>query len=281
METNTSVKCDQPSVDARKVKMLGDARTSTSSVRIVAVALAFGVALALGLGHRLISGANDHPTPTSSGGERLLLPDVTVPYDPSFTFAMTQPGSTDPVTFDPCRPIGYVIRPLGSPAQGKRLVTEALQRVSGASGLLFRYDGTTTESPSANRSNFQPERYGDQWAPVLISWSTPAEYPELAGPVIGVTSGSPEDTSDGQLALVSGQVTLDAEQITDLLRYPDGGPLSLAVVTHEIGHLVGLGHVTDQRQLMYPSAQPLVTDFGAGDLTGLAAVGKGRCFGRL
>jgi hypothetical protein len=32
---------------------------------------------------------------------------------------------------------------------------------------------------------------------------------------------------------------------------------------------------------MYPSARPLVTDFGPGDLTGLSALGSGTCFESL
>ena len=46
-------------------------------------------------------------------------------------------------------------------------------------------------------------------------------------------------------------------------------------------HLVGLDHVTAASQLMYPQSQPGVTDFGAGDLTGLAAVGRGACLSDL
>ena len=46
-------------------------------------------------------------------------------------------------------------------------------------------------------------------------------------------------------------------------------------------HLVGLDHVTAASQLMYPQSQPDVTDFGAGDLTGLAAVGRGACLSHL
>jgi hypothetical protein len=103
----------------------------------------------------------------------------------------------------------------------------------------------------------------------------------LDGPVIGQTSTTPVDVADGQQVLVSGQVVLDAPQILDALSFSGGRPIALAVITHELGHLVGLGHVMDRRQLMYPSAQPLVTDFGPGDLTGLAALGNGRCFDSL
>jgi len=47
-------------------------------------------------------------------------------------------------------------------------------------------------------------------------------------------------------------------------------------VLHELGHLVGLAHVSDPTQLMYPQSSG-VLDLAAGDLTGLAQLGAGEC----
>jgi Zn-dependent protease with chaperone function len=69
--------------------------------------------------------------------------------------------------------------------------------------------------------------------------------------------------------------------LTGELKRPDGKRVVRAVVLHELGHLVGLDHVTAADQLMYPQVQPGVTDFGAGDLTGLAALGRGTCMPNL
>ena len=80
---------------------------------------------------------------------------------------------------------------------------------------------------------------------------------------------------------MSGQVALDAAQLADVVRFNGGRAVAIATITHELGHLVGLAHVDDPRQLMYPHARSLVSTFGNGDLTGLAALGNGTCHDKL
>jgi hypothetical protein len=43
-----------------------------------------------------------------------------------------------------------------------------------------------------------------------------------------------------------------------------------------LGHLVGLAHVSDGSQLMYPTTSA-VLDFAPGDLSGLVELGRGEC----
>jgi hypothetical protein len=80
----------------------------------------------------------------------------------------------------------------------------------------------------------------------------------------------------GPQVLVTGTVSLDAGQFPAILHRRNGTAIARAIILHELGHLVGLDHV-DDRQLMYPETGGDVLDFAAGDLTGLAAVGSGRC----
>lgn len=49
------------------------------------------------------------------------------------------------------------------------------------------------------------------------------------------------------------------------------------VVLHEFGHLLGLAHVKDPTQLMNPVGVPGINDLQAGDLEGLAKLGRGSC----
>jgi len=195
-------------------------------------------------------------------------------------FIAEQPDGSGPVAYDPCRPIHYVINPDGEPADGANIVAAAVKKVSAATGLEFILDGGTDEVDSDQRASYQPDRYPDRWAPVLITWSQPGAAPKLAGDVAGYAGSSQLDLPEGSVFL-SGHVVLDAPQLHAIEAEP-GGPASVqAVVQHELGHLVGLNHVDDVTQLMNPVGSPDVTDFASGDVQGLALLGQGRCFPRI
>lgn len=215
-----------------------------------------------------------------SGWEEEAQPLGTPPPVPAtpgvFAFTGLQPEGGGPITYSPCRPIHYVVRPDGAPPGGEELVRGAIASVSAATGLQFVDDGATQEAPSADRKAYQPDAYGRRWAPVLIAWSTATESPDLAGDVAGV-AGSASVTRAGRSVYVTGSVTLDGDDIGALAAVPATQATARGIVTHELAHLVGLDHVDDPTQLMYPSTQLHVTELAAGDLTGLAALGAGEC----
>lgn len=233
----------------------------------------------------------DWPSPSTESsptplGEPAPVPDGGGPHE----FILLQPDGVTPVAYDPCRPIHFVIRP-GGPPEGEVLIREAIAAVSAATGLRFIFDGTTDEGPSDDRAPYQPDRYGDRWAPVLFTWSDPAESPRLgeispsnpqadpagyAGSVaVGIDDGSGGEV---QKVFVTGSVTLDQGDLGRTLEGPDGRAQVRSVIAHEVAHLVGLGHVEDPSQLMHPTIQVGVTDFQPGDLEGLATLGRGACF---
>jgi hypothetical protein len=181
-----------------------------------------------------------------------------------------------PVGYSPCRPLHYVVNPDLVPAGAQHLVPEAIDTISRATGIRFIFDGTTAEQPSGQRDPYQPDSYGDRWAPLLIAWTTPEAAPQLKGKVIG-TGGSTHYSYDGGAkTFVTGSLELDAPQITEELRHQDGDLYATAVILHELGHVMGLEHVNDPRQLMYPEIGT-PEGLAAGDLNGLHRLGSAQC----
>jgi hypothetical protein len=197
------------------------------------------------------------------------------PGEGSYTYMRTQPGSDQPVTWDPCRKIRVVVNPEGAPRSWESMVETAIDHVSGPSGLRFDLVGETDERPSPDRPARDPDRYGGGWAPVLDSWADEDEVPGLAGDVAGLGGGT-SITELGRSRYVTGTVTLDRDAFAGISARPDAGSAGQAIVDHEFGHLVGLGHVDDSGELMSEQNRGRTT-WGPGDLAGLSRLGRGRC----
>ncbi|TLM84172.1 matrixin family metalloprotease [Pseudarthrobacter sp. NamE5] len=185
-------------------------------------------------------------------------------------------GDGSPVGYSPCRPLHYVVNDQLAPAGAQQLVTEAISTISTATGIQFVYDGATGEQPSPQRPPYQPDSYGERWAPLLIAWTTPETAPQLKGKVIG-TGGSTHFSYDGgPKTFVTGGLDLDAPQIADELLNPDGHLYARAVILHELSHVMGLDHVDDPAQLMYPEIGT-PEGLSPGDFNGLYELGKAQC----
>ena len=226
-------------------------------------------------------GLGEFPTPGFEAADQPIGVPPSAVADDAYRFIEMQDDGNSPIAYDPCRPIHYVIRESGTPPNGTQLIASAVASVSTATGLQFVYDGTTTEAPASQRPPYQPERYGDRWAPVLFSWVTPEESPDVAGNVAGMAGSVHMSVAGSPHVYVTGSVELDAPQLSEHLYSGGGALLARAVIQHELGHLVGLDHVDDAGQLMYPETREGVTGFGAGDLAGLAALGSGPCVPQL
>ena len=236
----------------------------------------------------LTSRPADWPTRSrEQAAHPLGVPAPVVTVDSTYKFVAHQDDGTTPVAFDPCRPVHYVIRAENEVAGGRQMVTDAVSRVSQATGLRFVYDGLTSENPSRQRPSYQPKRYGDRWAPILITWVTPADNLDFAAadskddPEYYMALGEGGSLSAGlpnqPRAKITGMVMLNVRGLTNALQRPRGYQIVRAVVLHELAHLVGLNHVNSPSNLMNTELEPGVTEFAAGDLTGLAALGRGAC----
>jgi predicted Zn-dependent protease len=96
---------------------------------------------------------------------------------------------------------------------------------------------------------------------------------DLDGDVAGVTS-SDYNPSTGHYD--TGRVVLDADAYRELADQPGGHLEERAILLHELGHLVGLAHVDDPGELMYPTVGTRST-YGPGDLEGLRLIGQVPC----
>ena len=177
------------------------------------------------------------------------------------------------VRWNPCTPIHYVINPGIAPAGSVEDVHEAVRRVSSATGIAFEYDGLTREIPTRGREAYMPARYGDRWAPVLIAWVDPTrtniEF-QRNGHTAAAVAAPLTPPLDAEV-LVSGWVAMNLHDPNPpgFSRPGDQGP----VLLHELGHIMGLGHVAAAGEIMEPSGGE-VTDFGPGDLEGLRLLGS-------
>jgi hypothetical protein len=198
----------------------------------------------------------------------------------SYRFLATQPsGSRVPVSYNPCKPIHVVVNDDLAPASADALLDSALDRVAEVTGLTFVRDGRTDELPSSDRPAEDPGRYGRGWSPVLVAWTTPEIDHGLEGDVVGLGGSTRvSDTISGRLRYVTGTIALDTPAMRRVLQRSDGVLAARAIVMHELGHVVGLGHVDDPGELMYDDNVGR-TDFGPGDLRGLAILGRGACAG--
>ncbi len=194
----------------------------------------------------------------------------------SYSFLSTHPGTKEPVTYPGCRSLQVRINPSGEVTGGSQLVLEAMARVTELSGLELEYVGPSTDRPDEWSDAMQAAGM-EGYPPALVSWSDEDETPDLEGDVVGLGGSiSLRGAAFARARYMTGSVTLDGPDLASVLEGPDGEAQVRAVILHELGHLVGLGHVADPNQLMSETNYGL-HDFGPGDREGLARLGGGSC----
>lgn len=189
----------------------------------------------------------------------------------SYVFSTVLDGA--PVRWDPCTPIRWTANVSRGPAGGLDVLRAAVARVAALTGTTWQYVGTTTAQP---RAGYLPTSPQAQYPPVLLGWTDAASSDLLAGQsrsVLGMTRTAwfGVQTADGR-KIAATRAAVVALDRTDSLPLKGAGSWT-AVALHELGHAMGLGHVSDRSQLM-ASVLPAVGDLQAGDRNGLARVGR-------
>ncbi len=171
------------------------------------------------------------------------------------------------VSYDPCHSIHYVIRVGVGPLNGAALVREAIDKVSAATGLTFVFDGMTEEVPQAD----DQRRPGQ---PVWIGWAGDQETDlwKREGDVVGVAASAPMTNENGHEVFVTGFAAFRPDN--SLPPTFGAGETEGSVILHELGHVVGLDHVADDREEMFASVSHFTGEgYGPGDLRGLWELG--------
>jgi hypothetical protein len=160
-----------------------------------------------------------------------------------------------------CR-IGYRVNPRRLPPTGMADLREALRRVTPVRRIRFRYDGRTSAVPRAGYS-------GPGLNKIIVAFVPPAKSGGLLfGPIAGRGGSSHVGTR-----IRSGYVIINTTYSnTADPGFGAGGPLGL-VLMHELGHVLGLDHALDRKQVMEASAALPAAVWGAADLRGLRKVG--------
>lgn len=231
--------------------------------------------------------AEDHTDPHGITG--LTPEDIpTLPASYSF-FAVADDGCT-PIRFNPCEPIHFVINPTNAPPEGVDDVREAFARLGRATGMEFVDEGLTDEE-ARRRDAYIPDRYPGRWAPILVTWS---EFGEREASGLSQVVGRGAGIREGD-QYVSGVLRLNKDAV---INEETGTPVPSGfgpeigsgtgnvgaegvrwgrIILHELGHIVGLGHVRDTNQIMYPDTASQTfrpSSFRPGDREGLALLGR-------
>jgi hypothetical protein len=177
------------------------------------------------------------------------------------------------VRWNPCAPITWKANLALAPTGALAEIEAALAALSAASGLSFVYGGTTTTVPT------EAWLHGDaDDRTIVVAWvagSASDLFSDGADAQGGwYEQGASRNGRDWTWQIVRGFVVLDPVATSEYGAGFGNGVSRGALLMHELAHAVGLSHVDDRSQLMYPTLSRItVARYASGDLAGLARLG--------
>jgi len=191
--------------------------------------------------------------------------------------------------WDPCRVIGWRLNVRQATTGALADAKAAFHKLGQATGLKFRYRGTTSGIPQMDSNSWFPSD-----TQIVVAWarkgqSSLFDYDPNADAVGSPYAYDGYHNGDGTAAyrIVSGSVVIDSS-----LKLKAGYGTGITrgdILLHELGHVVGLGHYDSGSEIMNPIMTRGVARYGKGDLAGLEArgakmgclyAGSGRTTGR-
>ena len=149
----------------------------------------------------------------------------------------------NPARWGTCR-ISYRVNERRMPATGLADLREAMRRVTQVSGIRFRYRGKSSAVPHRGYG-------GPGLNQIVVAW---VYRRSRSGSACSTPASAAGGTSQSGNRLLTGYVIMNTQYTaTADAGFGDGSPLGL-VLMHELGHVVGLDHSPDRRQIMYGSS---------------------------
>ncbi|HJQ04702.1 MAG TPA: matrixin family metalloprotease [Nocardioides sp.] len=171
--------------------------------------------------------------------------------------------------WNPCAAIRYRVNLAGTSSTNLKLIRAALGRVHLATGLNFVYAGSSRVVPFGGAWNRSVPGSG-----LYFAFVTARTVPAIKG-IAGLGGeGALVTTASGSKVVASGGVSLEKGWWSKLYGGFRNGPSRGSLLLHEIGHAIGLMHVSAKPEIMYPVLGPWsYARYGRGDLVGLQQLG--------
>lgn len=249
-------------------------RPAVPAPRPLLLAIAILAVLAAGITSAVVPGSRTH-SPVVSWSEpeavgATTATTATTSLSSYYKFSSYVGGK--PVRWNPCQTIRWQFRPAGAPVGSFKVVAAAVARISRATGIRMVYAGSVSTAPT---SKWLPTSTSNV-RPLLIGWTDGSHSDLLRGlprGVLGVTRTAYFGATVDGAQVAATKAAVVALDRTD--RLPLTGPVSWsAVLQHELSHAMGLDHVSNSRQLMYPVLSRRIYTLQPGDLLGLYRAGR-------
>ncbi|MGH8888491.1 MAG: cell wall-binding repeat-containing protein [Acidothermaceae bacterium] len=180
-------------------------------------------------------------------------------------------AGTQVIRWNPCRAIGWRLNAPGIDAALTQTINTEFAALGRATGMTFRYDGTTSFIPQQSTVSSEPDDLV-----VTIAARSASDFLADNPGAVGYGGWEASTLPDGNWQITKGYVVMDQATVTELPEGIAAGETTGALLLHELGHAVGLQHAAKATEIMYPALNPQTpSTYSADDLMGLTKVGHG------